>query len=390
MNFPTLKNPLLCRIMVYVAVIGAFAVPGVIIAMLSFIPLAYKIIGIVILSVALLVFILKNFVVLMILDVKLAKLKNQALARKRFVLPSSFSAEKVEAAISKFGRQYEPLSKSPMPSVLSYKSNAPLNIYSSGIERVIAIYKTDTLDEEGYRSIIKSAMENSKLLEGEKKHILLGKEQKEASLNRVTVVIIFASKTDSSFKEVLYKAVCSEEGDGYDIATLPCVVDLEGQYATFDSEKIPYVGSQYPVKNRGINLIKKYLFNNELTYSESHETVDDHESIDREQSLWSFWKKTKEEIKDSHEDVARTFETMSHGEILLDDGFIYVKWEDKGILLAAEINEEAKEAEIDAIEIWNHPKISDIEDEEIKKSIANIIVSYFSELGYKASFIACD
>ena len=38
MPFPRLKNALLCRILVYVVVIGAFAVPAVIVVKLPFVP----------------------------------------------------------------------------------------------------------------------------------------------------------------------------------------------------------------------------------------------------------------------------------------------------------------------------------------------------------------
>ncbi len=43
-------------------------------------------------------------------------------------------------------------------------------------------------------------------------------------------------------------------------ALLPCVIDLEEQICTFDSMRMPCTGFQYPIKNRGIKIIRKYLF----------------------------------------------------------------------------------------------------------------------------------
>ncbi len=42
MDFPKLKNTLLCRILVYVLVIGAFAVPVIIVALIDAIPSSVK------------------------------------------------------------------------------------------------------------------------------------------------------------------------------------------------------------------------------------------------------------------------------------------------------------------------------------------------------------
>ena len=79
-------------------------------------------------------------------------------------------------------------------------------------------------------------------------------------------------------------------------STLPCVVDLQAGFATFDSIRIPYVGSQYPAKTRGIKLIRKYLFNNKFTLADSPDTVDAGKKFDMDQSLWSFWASMKKEL----------------------------------------------------------------------------------------------
>ena len=44
LEFPKLKNALLCRILVYVVVLGGFIAPIIIVANLNFVPVAIKII----------------------------------------------------------------------------------------------------------------------------------------------------------------------------------------------------------------------------------------------------------------------------------------------------------------------------------------------------------
>ncbi|MBQ8358568.1 MAG: hypothetical protein IJX37_01450, partial [Oscillospiraceae bacterium] len=74
MNFPRLKNALLCRILVYVVVLGGFIAPLIIVVSLKFVPEAVKVIVGIGLVVGLLIYLLKNFVLLMAMDVGLAML----------------------------------------------------------------------------------------------------------------------------------------------------------------------------------------------------------------------------------------------------------------------------------------------------------------------------
>ena len=389
LEFPKLKNALLCRILVYVVVLGGFIAPIIIVANLNFVPETIKIITGVTLAIALLIYLIKNFMLLMAMDVGLATLHCNNTARKRFALPKSFAVKNAENRISKFGKQYSPIAISPKPHLLQYKSNAPLTIYSSGIEKVIAVYYIDLLDKNQYNSIINSAVANSNSLKGKKKHRFLDKSQKKSPLNRVTVIFIFAKQVDPDFRDNLFKAVCQNGGDGFDTAIIPCVVDLETQLATFDSMRIPYVGFQYPVKNRGIMLIRKCLFNGRLTFANSPDAVDPIKDIDPEQSLWSFWRNMKKELISDEKEAKKRYENMAHKEIIFDDGYVYLKWEDKGIWVSVELDEETKFAEIDEIDSWYYPKQNKIAKTTIKE-IKGIINSYFAELGYTTRFISYD
>lgn len=389
MKFPKLKNALLCRILVYVVVLGGFIAPIIIVANLNFVPVAIKIITGVTLAIALLVYLIKNFVLLLAMDIGLATLHCNNTARKRFALPLSFAVKKVENRILKYGKPCSPIAIVPSPHMLQYKSNAPLTIYSSGIEKVIAVYHIDLLDKNQYHSIINSATANSNALKGKKKHQFLDKSQKKSPLNRMTVIFLFAKQVDPNFRDNLFKAVCQNGGDGFDTATIPCVVDLETQFATFDSMRIPYAGFQYPVKNRGIKLIRKCLFNGKLTFANSPDAIDPIKDTDPEQSLWSFWRNMKKELISDEKETKKRYEKMVHKELIFDDGYIYLKWEDKGIWISVEIDEKTKIAEIDAIDSWYYPKQNKIAKTTIKE-MKGIINSYFAELGYTTKFISYD
>ena len=389
MKIPQLKNALLCRILVYVVVLGGFIAPIIIVANLNFVPETIKIVVGVAFAIALLIYLIKNFMLLMAMDIGLATLHCNNTARKRFALPRLFAVKKVENRILKYGKPCSPIAILPKPHLLQYKSNAPLTIYSSGIEKVIVAYYIDFLDKNQYHSIINSATAISNALKGKKKHRFLDKSQKKSPLNRVTVIFLFAKQVDPNFRDNLFKAVCQNGGDGFDTATIPCVVDLETQFATFDSMRIPYAGFQYPVKNRGIRLIRKCLFNGKLTFANSPDAIDPIKDTDPEQSLWSFWRNMKKELISDEKETKKRYEKMVHKELIFDDGYIYLKWEDNGIWVSVEIDEKTKIAEIDAIDSWYYPKQNKIAKTTIKE-MKGIINSYFAELGYTTKFISYD
>ena len=389
MKSPKLKNALLCRILVYVVVLGGFIAPIIIVANLKFVPEAVKVIVGIGLAVGLLIYLLKNFVLLMAMDVGLAMLHCHNTARKHFILPESFSEQKVERRINRFGKKYEPSAISPRPETHRYKSNAPMTIYSSGIEKIIATYRIDFLDKSQYQLIVNSATANSKALKGKKKHRFLDKSQKSSPLNRATIIVIFAKQVDEKMRNSLFDVVCKNGGDGFDTAILPCVVDLEKQVCTFDSMRMPYTGLQYPVKNRGIKIIRKYLFNNKFPFADSPDMLDPIKDMDPEQSLWDFWKTMKSELVSDDKNMKKRFEKMKHGDIVFEDGYIYLKWEDHGLWISVELNEELRTAEIDPIDSWDYPKSNKIAKTAIKE-IKTLLNTYFAGLGYTTKYISYE
>ena len=264
-----------------------------------------------------------------------------------------------------------------------------MTIYSSGIEKIIATYHIDFLDKNQYQLIVNSATANSKALKGKKKHRFLDKSQKSSPLNRTTVIVIYAKQVDEKLRNSLFDVVCKNGGDGFDTAILPCVVDLEKQICTFDSMRMPYTGFQYPVKNRGIKIIRKYLFNKKFPFADSPDTLDTIKDMDPEQSLWDFWKTMKKELVSDDKNMKKRFEKMKHRDIIFEDGYIYLKWEDDGLWISVELNEELRMAEIDPIDSWDYPKSHKIAKATIKE-IKTLINTYFAGLGYTTKYISYE
>lgn len=382
MKFPRLKNALLCRILVYLIVLGSFIAPVIIVASLGFIPEFLKIIIGIVLIFCLLIYLIKNFAFLMAMDIGLAVLHCHNSARKCFVLPPFFSVQKVEKRISQFGKKYEPITISSYPKTFQYKSKTSIIGSAKRVEKIILTYHTEFLDKNSYHIILNSAKANAK-------NIKMECANKEAKLNQVAVIVIYAKQVEEKFRSSLFDVISKNGGDGFNTAVLPCVVDLEKEICTFDSKRIPYTGFQYPIKNSGIKIIRKYLFNNKFPFSKSSDTLEVNMDFNPEQSLWSFWRMTKKEVILNNKKAKKRFEKMEHRTVIFEDGYIYLKWKENGLWVSAELNEELKTVEIDDFYSWDYPKSNKIAKDTIK-DIKNLINTYFTQIGYNTKYITYD
>ncbi len=79
------------------------------------------------------------------------------------------------------------------------------------------------------------------------------------ALHQVIVIVILADRVEEQLRTELSDTVGKGGGDGSETAALPCVVDLERR-SCVRQHAAPLCGLRYPVKNRGIRLIRRYLF----------------------------------------------------------------------------------------------------------------------------------
>lgn len=389
MKYPKLKNALLCRLIPYFLVIGSCIGAIALLFTIPVLPNIVKALGMLAILSAGLIYMIKNFMVLMAMDITLATLHCTHTARKQFDLKSNRKLSSVEKQFSRFGKGYEPTAIEPKPSALRYRLQPSMTVYCKGTEKIIAVYHTAHLDKEAYQAIVRSASANSKALTGKKKPIFLDKAQKKAPLHRVTIAVIFAERIEEAFAEHLYDTVCKQDGDGDSISFLPCVVDAERRTCVFNSERLPYLGFGYPVKNRGIRIIRKAVFGGKLPLKNNPHTLEPMKDVFEEQSLWSFWRDMKKELVQSEKEDKKRYQSMAHGEIRYEENFLYLKWEEHGICLNTEKDDEKRIVQIDPISAWDYPKANQISKKaiaELKKSIA----LFFAESGYSCDFITFD
>lgn len=382
MPFPKLKNPLLCQILILAIILGSFLIPVLFLFRLPFFPDWFRAIGSIVLDIGMLTYLLKSFLCLMTVDMTLASLHCYQKVRRRFPLPANFSPEKAKRRIAHFGEEYYPVSCPVPPQMLLYKSAYPLTIYSRSVEKLIAFYETPFLDKDQYRRFVSSAATNARALRGSKTHRFLDKNQRSAPINQVMVVLVFADRVEENFRLTLPDEVCKGGGDSFDSALLPCVVDLEQQLCTFDSLRLPGICFAIAAKNRGISLIRRLLFGGRFPYARAHEWLDRKNETDWEQTLWSYWRTVKKELSCDK----KQFQKMSHGDMLFRDGYLYIKWRDRGVRVPVTLDHEAQCAKIENIDLWYYPKANKIA-KEIAVDMKTKATAYFAHHGYAAEYI---
>ena len=385
MKFPKLKYPRFCRMLPYVVVIGCGLLPIFAVFLFPF-PDLVRVVVVLGSLLGLLAYMIKNFIVLMSMDMALATLSCYRTARKQYTLPSGRPAEVIRQSVLRYGTHCDPKPIQPQPCALRYKFSSPMTVYSSGIERVIAAYEVDLLDGDTYSRIFSSAKTNSNALAGKKKALFLDAAQKKEALHRVTVVLILAHRVDSRLLSNLYERVCQQCGDEDENCFLPCVVDLEHHTCVFNSLRVPYVGFGYAVKNRGIRIIKRCVFGGNLNLTNNTHFLEQAQAPDPETSLWEFWKELRHQFVGADKQTKRQFETMSEKEIRVIDEELYLKWDQRGICQAVKLDTENKIAKVEAVTDWYYPKMQPI-GKKIIQNIKEQITSYYAKQGYTVEFV---
>ena len=385
MNFPKLTQPRLSRILTYVVVVGGGLLP---IFLFFALPVPEWIQVVVLLGslVGMLIYIVRNLVVLMSMDMALALLSCHQTARTRYTLPKNRTPEDIRQAVLDFGKAYAPKQNQPEPAALQYKFSSPFTYYTCGIERVVAAYETELLESENYRRILRSAKANSTALCGTKKARFLDEVQRKAPLHRVTVVLILAHQVDPALSAELYQKVCQQTGDEEANCTLACVVDLAQNTCVFDGLRVPYVGFSYAVKNRGIRMIKKLVFGGNWNLSENHNHIPAVKDLDQEMSLWAFWKMLHRELIGLDMATKRRFEHMATHEVRYFDGSIFVKWDHRGICQSVGLDTDKKIAKVEDITDWYYPKMRPIAKSTIPQ-LRELICAYYQNKGYTVEFV---
>ena len=107
--------------------------------------------------------------------------------------------------------------------------------------------------------------------------------------------------------------------------------------------------------------------------------------IDPEETLWDLWKRMNNMVKDDKE-TEQLFEHLGDKEIRIDDGFLILKWGQRGIMQMMKIDETNKNIVVSVLDYWSYPKVQAI-GKQTKKQIEEHIVSYYANKRYSVTFL---
>ena len=113
------------------------------------------------------------------------------------------------------------------------------------------------------------------------------------------------------------------------------------------------------------------------------------EDFDAEKTLWSFWRELKQEWRDQNRKTKKHLAKMSHGQMIVEEESILVKWEDRGIDWPLRWEEEEKNAVVTVTDIWDYPKIRPMS----KKHLALLkdrINHHFTQEGHTVRFVTLE
>lgn len=387
MNHPKLKYPRLCRILTYIVVIGTGLLPTIVFFNLP-VPDGLKVIVLLGSLIGLLIYLIRNFLVLMMMDMVLAMESCYRTARSKYHLPQHRSADAIRSSILRYGVSCDPSPIKPTPSALRYKFSNPMTVYSRGIEKVVVAYEIDLLTRDLYRDIFSSAKTNSRFLTGRKKARFLDKEQKKQPLHRVTVIVILTHKIDAPLVPELYDLVCKQCGNEEADCLVPCVVDLEHHSCVFNCLRVPYIGFSYAVKNRGIRIIKNRVIGGRLPLTDEY-ALPPINDANPEMSLWALWKEVHHQLIGAERKTKKQFKAMSERDIRMVGDVLYLKWDQRGICQAVEFDTQSKTAKVESVTNWAYPKSQPIGKKTIRK-IEDCIFSYLQKQEYTVTFITFE
>ena len=389
MNIFKIKNTRFCTLIITFIIILIVALPFSVI-LLKFLDLEIRL-GICLILLFVSVFILIKFSESAIgAELVLKMIEANMKQRTKFILPEGLTKEKIESNVRKIGKPVESALVLPQPQILNYSFKTPLTGFSSGIETVVSLYKTQFLGEVEYKNILNSVQSNSKNLKGRKSSHFLDSEQKKAPLKRTIIALILADSVEEKLSSNLYNVIVKEDKDGVDESVLPCVINFKDNTVFFNTAIIPDMFSLKPSRNRGIKIIKNKVFKGKLDFKNNLNRIEVNiNEIDVEQTIFKLIASERKEFKNIEKTNRKIFKKMNDKEILQKGNNLYIKLGDKGVCLYVESDAENKLATIEFFYMWDFPKTNQISKKTIKE-IQSMAINYFSQQGYITKFSSLE
>lgn len=394
MKWPKLKHPLLCNIVL----VGSVMAPPILFLFLPALPVAAYIppilLAILILSpwIGALWFMISHFAILMMTSMCLEMYQAYLHGRRHFACPQNGEdpatiRKRILRRVGRFGSPYEVKAVPPELLTIRYKNSPSGTVYYHRIEKLLLMYEVEELDKDTLRKLWQSANAVTNII-GKEQKLLYRKPRGHSKDNSVSVAaVILANTVSPDVAAELVEAKIKME----DRHVLFCAVELSTAKYYFDNQKEPFL-FHYPTKNRVVNLIHRGVFGGRVSLRSNPHMLPEpmwleRDHFDPEDSLWSFMKYAKKELKGIGRSEKKRFQEMPNGTVTMDDGWLYCKLEDRVSTMMVDDDEgDPQKKQVILSLNWEYPKSNRISKKD-NATIRALTEEFLRGQGFGVRFV---
>lgn len=394
MKWPKLKHPLLCN----VVLVGSVMAPPILSLFLPALPVAAYIppilLAVIILSpwIGALWFMISHFAILMMTSMCLEMYQAYLHGRRHFTCSKNGKdpatiRKRILRRVGRFGSPYEVKAVPPELLIIRYKNSPSATVYFHRIEKLLLVYEVEELDKDTFRKLWQSAHAMTNLISKEQKP-LYRKPRGHSKDNSVSVAAVILANTVSPD---VAADLAETEAKMEDRHVLFCAVELSTAKYYFDNQKEPFL-FHYPTKNRVVNLVHRRVFGGRVPLRNNPHMLPapmwlERDHFDPEDSLWSFMKYAKKELKGIGRSDKKRFQEMQDGTVIPDDGWLYCKLGERvsAMMVDDDENDPQKKQVILSLN-WEYPKSNRISKKD-NATIRALTEEFLRGQGFGVTFV---
>jgi hypothetical protein len=394
MKWPKLKHPLLCNVIL----VGGVMVPPILSLFLPALPVAAYIppilLAVIILSpwIGALWFMISHFAILMMTSMCLEMYQAYLHGRRHFTCSKNGKdpatiRKRILRRVGRFGSPYEVKAVPPELLIIRYKNSPSATVYFHRIEKLLLVYEVEELDKDTLRKLWQSAHAMTNIISKEQKP-LYRKPRGHSKDNSVSVAAVILANTVSPD---VAADLAETEAKMEDRHVLFCAVELSTAKYYFDNQKEPFL-FHYPTKNRVVNLVHRRVFGGRVPLRSNPHMLPapmwlERDHFDPEDSLWSFMKYAKKELKGIGRSEKKRFQEMQEGTVILDDGWLYCKLGERvsTMMVDDDENDPQKKQVILSLN-WEYPKSNRISKKD-NATIRALTEEFLRGQGFGVTFV---
>lgn len=321
MKYPKLKQTVLCQILLYLPVILLFFGP-----MLLGLALDLSGIWIIVGLVLALVYMLVNFMYILIAEAMLFSIRNYKKQRREYITTQNGTtrADVSRAVLSRLKRWGRQQSTGDGDYLLYYRNAASIQKWYSRLQYRVVVYSTAHLTAEEYRRCRhRSRHLFLKAPEG-KYGWWQTKDEKSQPVCQINVLIILADTVAPECRVLPYR----------DHEPLVCLAECStGKYYLDSTQEYYDLGAMpKPPQNFQSSLLWKLMYRGRLPLKSSPAMVEEAPVDNLNQSIWSFLAELRRDFKDGDDELKREavkmLKTLPENQLRQTDCIIYYKYHD--------------------------------------------------------------